>query len=250
MSRKRDQYAQRTIFTILMIISVFLGFIFLATNNLDFIIAALNQGKFHLPNIAYALSRIVSGLLLPFIFVAPPLFRFGRIKLTKIFLIAYGVLYALTLTWIFYFLGSNSFTDLFSNQKIIEFQRTVENSFVATYVNWDTYSWAGSIFTLLYSALCIYAGISFDDNRKKVRYCVLAMLALRILLPTLYSFIAGNGVLSAFWLTNNYADIMSFTLFTAAICLASVDDFQWISLVWDQDVSAENDDDDLDKIRF
>lgn len=240
-----NTYTRRYIFTVLMAVSVLAGFIFFATNNLDFIIAAIDSGKFHLPNIAYSMARIVSGLLLPFIFIVPSMFEFGRIKIAKVLLVLYGVLQALTLTWVFYFLGSNSFGDLFSNQKIIEFQSLPANSFISSYVYWDTYSWWGFIFTALYSALCIYTGISFDDNRLRVRTCVSAIVIARVILPIINNLIFGQSFLSAFWLTNNYADMLSLVAFAAAIFLASDNDTAWIELVWDQAIIGNNDDDDL-----
>ncbi len=241
MSQKNGRYAYRTAFTLLMLFSALAGLIFLVLNNLDFIIAALSNGKFHIPNMAYSISRILSGILLPFIFVAPSLFRFGRVKMTKILLTAYGILYALTLTWIFYFLAENPFADLFSIQKTVEFQSLPENSFVSSYVNWDTYTPIANVFTLIYSALCIYTGINFDDNRKRVRLCVMLIPILRIFLPIISGIFDSFRTVSAFWFTNNYADIISLVLFAAAIYVASADDARWISLVWDQDVVTEND---------
>lgn len=241
-----DLYIKRGVFLALMIVSIFLGGLFFVSNNLDFIVAASQQDKFHLPNLAYAISRVVSGILLPLIFISPSMFEFGQIKLTKFLFIVYGILQLLTLTWIFYFLGSHNFVDLFSLDKIVFFQRNGENAFVASYVFWDTYSWMGSLFTLVYSALCIYTGICFDDDRRKVRICMILLAVLRLLLPMINNIIVGNGLLSAFWLTNNYLDLISVIAYSAAICYASTNDETWISLVWNQELPSEDDEDEED----
>lgn len=239
-----DIYVKRGIFLALMIASLALGALFFVSNNLDFIVAASQQGKFHLPNISYVLARTISGILLPLIFIAPSMFEFGQIKLTKFLFITYGILQLLTLTWIFYFLDSHNFADLLSYDKVVFFQRNGENAFVATYVFWDTYSWTGALFTLIYSALSIYTGICFDDNRKRVRICMILMLAVRLLLPLLHNLFLGLGAWSPFWLVNNYLDLLSVLAYTAAICFASTDDNSWISLVWNQTLPSRDDDDD------
>ncbi len=233
-----DLYVRRGSFCALMFAAVAFGVVFFVTNNLDFIVAATEQGKFHIPNIAYALSRMVSGIILPAVFVAPTMFEFWRIKLSKIFFIVYGVLQLLTLTWIFYFL-SDGIGSLFSNTDISVFQQHVSNAFVSVHVYWDTYAWQGSLFTLLYGLLCIYTGLCFDDNRKKVRLLVILVVLLRFLFPAISNLLTGSAVYSVFWLTNNYADLLSAIFYCAAIILASVNDATWIEFIWDETVETD-----------
>lgn len=233
-----DLYVRRGSFCALMFAAVAFGGVFFVTNNLDFIIAAMQQGKFHIPNLAYTLSRIVGGILLPAVFIVPTMFEFWRIKLSKLFFIVYGVLHLLTLTWIFYFMAYG-IGSLFSNTDIVVFQQHISNAFVSTHVYWDTYEWQGSLFTLLYGLLCIYTGICFDDNRKKVRLCVILVVLLRFLFPAINNLLTGGTIYSVFWLTNNYADLLSVLFYCGGIILASVNDPTWIELIWDETVDSE-----------
>lgn len=238
-----DMYVKRGIFLALMIASIIAGSLFFLFDNINFIIKAIDQNIFFFPNICYCLTRVFSGILLPAIFIAPSMFEFGQIKLSKLFFIIYGVLYLLTLTWIFYFLAENPWSELASFQAIGEFQRDMHSPFVASRVFWDTVSWAGSAFTVIYGALCIYTGICFDDNRKKVRICMILLVILRLLLPLAYNLIIGNGLWSIDWLSHNYLDLLAITAYSAAICYAASSDKSWISLVWNQDLPHKEDDD-------
>lgn len=240
-----DLYTKRAIFLALMIVSLLTGALFFVTNNIDFIIAAVDQDKFHIPNIAYAITRTISGVLLPAVFVAPTMFPYGRIKLTKILFIIYGIAQLFTITWIFYFLSDNSFADLFNIGKIVLYQANGENAFVSSYVYWDTYSWIANIFTILYSSLCIWIGICFDDNRKKVRMAMIVMLALRWLFPLISSFIEGRVIWSTFWLVNNYLDLISCIAYVAAMCVAAMNDTVWINIVWEQEYINDIDDEEF-----
>lgn len=229
-------YTIHRIFIALMVVSLISGFVFLATNTLDFIIEALNQSKFTFSNAAYSFSKIVGGIMLPLIFIVPSQHELGRIKPARFILIVYGVLHIITLTWILAFFMEGA-TDM------VEFQSSTDNSYVASYVLWDTYSWAGSIYSFLYGILCIYTGISIDDNKKKVCTCVLLMLLFRILAPIITNLVTGNGILSAFWITNNYADILSLLAFTIAMYVASSYDITWVNLIWDEEIENGTDDD-------
>ena len=239
-----DLYTRRVIFLALMIVSLLTGGLFFVTNNIDFFIAALDQNKFHIPNIAYTITRTISGILLPLVFVAPTMFPYGRIKLTKILFIICGITQLFTATWIFYFLRDNSFADLFNIGKIVFYQANGANAFVSSYVFWDTYSWIANIFTIVFSALCIWAGICFDDNRKKVRMSMLIILASRWIFPLISSFIEKRFIWSTFWLVNNYLDLISFIAYVAAIWIAASNDTSWINIVWEDEYL--NDLDDID----
>ncbi len=259
----QDMYTKRGIFIALMITSLALGIAFFASNNFNFIAKAAQEGVLHIPNIAYAITRIISCIILPLIFISPSMFEFGQIKLTRITFIVYGIFQLLTLTWVFYFLNAHNLEDLLSMGKMISFQKNPENAFVASRVFWDTYSPVGSLFTLLYSILTIYTGICFDDDRKKVRTCILLMFAVKLLLPLLYNivniimqngipsvnwlvnnFIATeNGIISTNWLVNNFLDLLSILAYSAAICFASTDDSTWVSLIWNQSLPEKDDED-------
>ncbi len=231
-----DLYAKRVFFLTLMLVSAISGGLFFVTNTLDFIIAAVDQGKFHLPNISYAVSRVIGGILLPVLCIVPLNIPFAKVKGTKILFIAYGVFQLLTVAWIFYFLRYNPATDLLDSSKIVAFQSNGRNAFVSSYVFWDTYSWIGTIYTIIYSALCIYTGISFDDNRKKVRLSMLLVLLLRWFLPLVSNIIVGKGLWSSFWLINNYLDLISCIAYVAAICIVAVNDDTWVNIIWEQHV--------------
>lgn len=243
-------YTKRVFFLTLMIVSAISGASFFVSNTLDFIIAAVNQGVFHLPNISYAISRIINGILLPVLCFVPLNIPYAKVRGTKILFIVYGVFQLLTVTWIFYFLNSNPVSDLFDTSKIIAFQSYGKNAFVSTYVFWDTYSWIGTIYTIIYSALCIYTGICFDDNRKKVRTCMILVLALRWLLPLISNIIAGKALWSTFWLVNNYLDLISCIAYVAAICIAVGSDDTWVDIIWEQQPFDEDtfDEDTFDEI--
>lgn len=230
----KDTYASRHLYYAFTAVSLLMGCIFFFTNHLDFIIAIIDTHKFNIPNIAYTLIKIVGAMIIPAFFLVPSMFEFGRIKSIKISFITLGVLYALTAVWIFYFLAANPAGELFSKESITAFQGNKSNPFVSSFAIWDTYSIAGTIFSLIYAAMLIYTGINFDDNRVIVRNCMFILFALKILLPVLYNIIFQNRILSVFWLTNNYADFVSFTLLTASVFIASLSDQSWIELIWDE----------------
>ncbi len=242
-----DMYVKRGVFIALMIASFIAGVLFFVTDNINFIIKAVDQNIFFFPNICYAMIRIVSGMLFPLMFIAPSMFEFGQIKLTKVLFIIYGILHLLTLTWIFYFLAENSWSDLLSYRAISLFQRNPYAPFIASRVFWGTTSWAGAFFSIIYSALCIYTGICFDDNRKKVRICVILLVILKIFLPLAYTLITGNGLWSSDWLSHNYLELIAVICYSAAICYASSSDDMWIELVWNQDLPNKEEEDDEDE---
>lgn len=234
-----DLYTKRIIFVALMVLSLISGGLFFATNTLDFVIAAIDQGKLHIPNIAYALARTLSGTLLPLIFIVPPLFAFARVRITKILYIVYGAAMILTTTWIFYFFGEKPFGELFSAEKIINFQT---NAFVTSYVFWDTYSLLGTLFTLIFGVLCIFTGIYFDDNRKIVRTFTLLLFAVQVVFPLIADLIESGTVWSSFWLANNYLNLISCIAYTAAIWFGTVNDAVWINLAWEEEFVDSDED--------
>ena len=235
MNSSKNYYSIYSTFTSFMVISLIIGLVFFATNSLDFVIASITYGKFSVANSAYLLSKTVGTILLPLIFILP-LFRVERIKVTKIMFIIYGALQLLSLSWIIEFIIANGFNGLFSNDAIVAFQEAEARPFVASLVYWDTYTWMGSLLTLIYSSLCIYAGICFDEDKKKVCYTVLLLTVLKPVLAIISNLILGNGFLSSFWFTNNYADVLSFIAFTVALFIASIYDETWISLIWNQEI--------------
>lgn len=230
----QNTFTIHRVFRTLMVISLVLGLGFFVTNNLDFIINAITYGKATLPNVAYWLSKIVGTILIPLVFLLPSFERFERIRMVKYTFVSYGALQILTLSWIFWYLGANGFSGILSNDAITAFQSAKENSFVATYVYWDTYSWLGNIVTLLYAALCIYTGLEFDNHKKKVCGLAVSIALSRILLPIVLNLISGNGFLSSFWITNNYSDAITLCLFAASMIVAQAQDETWIYHIWDQ----------------
>ena len=237
---KHDSFMIHRIFRTLMVISLVFGLGFFVTNNLDFLINAITYGQATLPNIAYWLSKIVGPILIPLVFLLPSVALFERIRMVKYTFIAYGILQIITFFWVFWYFGENGFGGFLSNDAISAFQSAKDNSFVASLVYWDTYSWLGNIATLLYASLCIYLGLCFDEHKDKVCKLVLFVAVLRILIPISLNLISGNGFLSSFWITNNYADAIALGFVAAAMFMAKVQDETWIYLVWDQEIPRDD----------
>lgn len=233
---RHNPFLIHRIFNTLMVISLIFGLGFFVSNNLDFIINAITYGKASLPNIAYWLSKVVGTILIPLVFLLPSFERFERIRMVKYTFVGYGILQLLTLSWVFWYIGANGTDGLFANDAVIAFQSAKANPFVASGVYWDTYSWAGNLMTLVFSALCIYTGLEFYNHKKKV--CILAILlaVFRILVPVIVNIASGNGILSPFWITNNYADAITIILFAIAVSVAQAEDETWIRLIWDQEI--------------
>jgi len=240
MNTSKNYYSIHKAFTTFMIVSLLAGLAFFATNTLDFVIASITYNKYSVANIAYCLATAVGTILLPLIFILP-LVRVERIKAAKITLILYGVLQLLTLSWIVEFIIANGFDALFSNDAIIAFQSAEARPFVASLVYWDTYTWMGSLLTALYSILCIFTGFCFDDDKKKVCLMVLLTAILRPILAIISNLILGNGILSIFWITNNYAEIIALISFSLGMFTASLYDETWIYLIWNQEVPQNED---------
>ena len=239
---RQNPFVIHRIFKTLMVISLISGLVFFATNNLDFIINAITYGKATLPNIAYWLSKIVGTIFIPLVFLLPSFERFERIRMVKYTFVTYGVLQILTLSWVFWYIGINGFDGLLSNDAIIAFQSSKDNPFVASYVYWDTYSWLGNIMTLLYTALCIYMGLEFDNHKNKVCALAISVALIRVLFPLISNLILGKDILSSFWFTNNYSDAITACLFAAALVAARVLDETWIYHIWDQEIERPDED--------
>ena len=238
-------YDKRSVFTTLMAVSFLFGLVFFITNHFDFCIKALETNNLNISNVAYILIHIITTILMPIVFLAHIRIEFGRIRIAKALFIILGILHIATLGWTISFLTSNPSIDLLSNAKTAAFQSDASKAFVYNYVTWDTYNWAGSIFALIYGALCIITGIILDDNRVKVRIAVIVMFLSRIIFPLIHNIFFQRRILSMFWITNNYAVLISLAAFTAAIIIASMSDFSWVECVWDavpDDPDAEDDD--------
>ncbi len=225
-------YARRWYFYTLMVVALAFGVIFFTSNNLDFIIAAVQQEKFSPSNIAYAVIRCINGIFIPLVFIAPSVTQFSKIKTIKTIYIINGLLYFVTLSWIITFLCKGY--NLLEYDDIHAFQSTFTNAYIASYVFWDTYTLTGVVYSVIYGLLYIYTGITFDDNKKKVKICVILILVLKILLPVISNLCYGKELLSLFWLANNYSDIISTLAYTLAICVASYNDTTWVDFIWDQ----------------
>lgn len=223
----KDFYYIHRGFVALMLFSLFIGLVFFFTNNLDFIIEALNQEKYTFSNTAYSLLKVIIGILLPWVFIIPT-HDMGRIKSARLLFIVYGAMYIITLSWIpvFFRLGA---------EDMIAFQSSMDNSYVASILLWDTYSWAGSIFSFIFGLLCIITGFSIDDHKNKVRWLVMALPISKLLLPIINNIATGNGILSVLWITNNYAEILALMAFAGAFNLAARFDDTWVRLIWNQE---------------
>ncbi|MCR4718293.1 MAG: hypothetical protein K5768_01530 [Firmicutes bacterium] len=235
-----NSFTQRYTFKFLMVLSLICGFIFFYMNNIDFISAAIEYGKMNIPNIGYAFLRIFGGLFIPIVFIVPSMFEFGRIKLARIGFIAYGICHLITALWIVYFLFTQPSADFFSGDKIAEF--LTEGGFVYSITFWDTYSFTGTVFSIIYGIAAIYTGIYFDKDKSTAKSLVALLFALRILLPLFNNIFTQDRIFSLFWLTNNSLEIASQLLFTLGILLAGVSDYTWTEFVWDQLVFVENED--------
>ncbi len=231
----KNFYAVHRTFIALMLLATIVGFAFMFTNNLDFIVEALNQEKYHFSNMAYSVSKIIIGILIPLTFLIPSQTEMGRIKSARLLFIIYGIMHIVTLSWIIPFVNSGA-------EDIVEFQSSLDNSYVASLILWDTYSLAGSIFTGIYGLLSIIIGFSIDDNKKNVCTLVLLLPLLRLLAPIITNLVTGNGILSVLWITNNYADILVLAAITLAFFIASTHDATWISLIWNQEFENGTDD--------
>lgn len=240
-----NTYIKRSVFTALMAVSFIFGAVFFVTNHFDFCIKAIETGHLNMSNLAYILIHFIDVLLIPAVFIVHPNFYSGRVKSAKILFIILGALHLAALSWIIYFLGNNPFADFFSAAKTSAFQSDPNYAFVYNYVTWDTYNPAGSLFTLIYGILCIFTGIDFDDNRVRVRRRIITLAALRLLFPLINNVIFQGRIYSMFWITNNYAVILSYMAFTAAIVLASLSDNVWVECVWDTPPADPDSDDDL-----
>ena len=150
---RQNPLAIHRIFNTLMVVSLIFGIGFFVTNNLDFIINAITYEKATLPNIAYWLSKVFGTIIIPLVFLLPSFERFERIRMVKYTFVTYGILQLLTLSWVFWYLGTNGLGGIFSNDAVTAFQSAKEHPFVASGVYWDTYSWIGNLMTLVFSAL-------------------------------------------------------------------------------------------------
>lgn len=238
----RHGYTKQFFINSLMIVSLVMGIIFFITNHLDFIIAAFENTKFNVPNVCYAVLRLFSCIILPTIFIAPSLFPYSRIKITKACYWILAILYLLTTTWLVYFFMSGYvFENLFSSIAVTFFQQNITNAFVSAQVFWDTYELISVLFTVILSGLYVAMAITFDDNRVIVRNLSIITLAFRILVPIIYNLIVNKSFCSSFWFTNNFVEFLSSVAFVAGIVVASTDDMTWASAIWDEEHSVTSD---------
>ena len=237
-----NSFVQRYTFKFLMFLSLISGLIFLYSNHIDFISAAMEYNKMNVSNIGYVFLRIFGGVFIPLVFIVPSFFEYGRIKLARIFLILYGVSHIFAVSWIFYFLASQPALDIFASEKIGTF--LTNGGFVYPVSFWDNHSLVSAFFALVYGIVAIYTGLDFDKDKSTAKARVWLLLTLRIALPLLYNILAQGRVFSVFWLTNNALEIASQLFFTVAIMFASFNNYTWIELVWDEIAFVENDDSD------
>lgn len=224
-------YDNRSACTVMTVVSFLFGMVYFFTNHFDFCIQAIETEHLSVPNILYILIHFTDVIFLPLAFIIPMRTEFGRIKTAKVLLIALGILHILTLSWSVYYIADNSFSGLFSGAAISEYQS--DSAIVYNIVTWDTYSWAGSIFALIYGGLCIAAGIMLDDNIKIARIPVALLPAAYIILPLFNNIIFERRIFSVFWLANNYTVLLSMLFFTASIVFASFRENVWLEYVWD-----------------
>ncbi len=234
-------FTKRYMFKALISVSFILGIVFFYVNHIDFISSAIEYGKMNVANIGYALLRIVGGIIIPALFIIPSMFEFGRIKLTKISFITYGICHLITLSWIIYFFVYQPAGDFFVADKVLNYLRN-EGGFVYQFTFWDTYGLISILFTLIYGIAAIYTGLSFDKEKENVKWLVLLLLVLRLVLPFLNNIAFQGRVYSLFWITNNYIELAAQLCFTIAIFIAASENSTWIEFVWDQIAFEENED--------
>ena len=234
-------FTKRYLFKALIATSLILGIVFFYFDHIDFISSAIEYGKMNVSNVAYALSAIISVLIIPAIFVIPSMFEFGRIKLAKISFIVYGVCHILSIVWIIYFFCTQPGIDFFNGDKVSNF--LVSGGFVYPFTVWDTYGVVSILFSIGYGIAAIYTGLHFDKEKDTVKWLVLLLLLLRLFLPFLNNIIFQQRVYSLYWISTNYLTLASQLCFTIAIFIAATENSTWIEFVWDQIVFSHNEDD-------
>ena len=243
MNFTRNPFAVHRTFIFAICIALATGIMFFFYNNVDVFVVGIRFGTLTFPNIMHWMLINVGTILLPLSFLIPSQNKIQRIQVIKYTYIVYGALYILTLSWIFFFIASNPIGELFSNESITAFQQSEEAPMIASYALWDTYSWMGSISSLIYGVLLIFVGINIDDE--KYRPCSLMLLTavLRPILTIISNLICGNNIISLYWIGNNYGELITLTAVTVAMFLAATYDSTWISLIWDHEVPAQHDED-------
>ena len=235
-----DFFIQRYTFKFLMFLSLVAGLVYLYTDHIDFISAAMEYNKMNVSNFGYVLLRIIGGVFIPAVFIVPSMFEFGRIRLARIFFIAYGICHLLTISWVIYFVANCPYIDIFSTAKVTDF--LTEHGFVDPFTFWDTYSLMSVLFAIIYGVAAIYTGINLDKDKSLAKTFVCVLFTLRIVLPLLYNIMAQGRFFSLFWLTNNATALAAQLLFTVAIVYAGANNYTWIEFVWDQIAVVETED--------
>lgn len=237
-------FTKRYTFKALVIVALILGITFFYLNHIDFISNAITEGKMSPSNIAYAILQLIGGIIIPILFVMPSMFAFGRIRLTRVFLIVYGIFHILTSVWLINFFMDNPASAIWSTDALENF--FIDGGYVYQLTFWDTYGLASIIFSIIYGAAVIYTGFSFDKNKDLVKWLMILLLVLRLLLPFLNNIIFQGRIYSLFWISNNYLRLAEQLCLTVAIFIAGSEDNTWIELVWDQIVFTETDAEDED----
>lgn len=226
-------YTKRLSYFSLVILSFIMGFFFFLKNYLDIMIGMCNTGNFNISNIAFFVLRIIESLIIPAIFLVPWNIEFGRIKMSRLCFILYGAFQLLTLSWIVSFLCSDHIG--FSTQAITLFQSEKTSEIFSNLYMWDTYGWISVPFTLISGLLAIYTGISFDDDRIKVRNCLIGLFSIKLVFPIIANIINKNFPFSLTWILNNYGPVIVWFLLFSAIIIVSMSDMTWIECIWEQD---------------
>lgn len=241
MNSSKNYFATDRTFMTMIVLALLAGFVFFATNSLDFLIAANSRDKFSIANTAYILIKTLSTVALPLIFIVPSIKPLGRIKALKVMFFIIGALHILSLSWLVNFVMENGFAAIFSDDLLTAFQKPENNAIVPGIILWDTYSWIGCLFTIIFSAICIWAGICFDDTKGRVCTAMTVLTIFRIFAPLILDLTMKGQFLSGMWLTNNYVDIVCWFLMTLAVFTAARYDETWIVLIWDQEIPQDED---------
>ena len=154
MNSSKNYFATDRTFSTMMFMALLCGFIFFVSNSLDFLITIITANKFSVTNFTYFLTKTVTTVVLPLIFIVPSIKPAGRIKPVKVMFAILGILHLLSLSWVVKFAIDKGFANIFNDSVLTAFQK---GSVVENIVSWDTYGYIGIIFTIVFSLLCFWA---------------------------------------------------------------------------------------------
>jgi len=245
MNSSKNYFATDRTFMTMVVLALLCGIVFFVTSSLDFLVTAIKYNNFTVSNAAYFFAKTTATIGLPLVFIIPSIKRTGRIKPVKFLFALLGILHLISLSWVIKFIAENGFANIFSDSIMTSFQATHKTindlPVISNIAFWDTYSWIGCLFTIIFSLLCFWAAICFDDKKSIVCTTMTVITIFRIFAPLVLDLILGKGFWSGLWLTTNYVDVVCWVLLTLATFTAAKYDETWISLIWDQEIPQNED---------